>query len=108
MTQHLAWVVNNWTLIAYALGVWALIATFANKIWPKPEAPKWKVYVHTALIDFPAALPSKNLKGIFGLPVNVPFLSVSSVAVKAEDAIAAENARALAEANKAKIGAVQS
>lgn len=71
----------NWQMIAYILGGWALVAGIINKsVWPKPAAPpasKVVVVLHAMLIDGPALLPSLNMKGWFGLPFNVPFLSLS-------------------------------
>jgi len=76
------WLTQNWINIAIMLGIWASIATALNRsIWPKPlptdNVAPWKRLLHTLLIDLPAFLPSINFKGLFGLPVNVPFLSVS-------------------------------
>ena len=72
------WIASHWQAIAFVLGVWAMLASLLNKtLWPKPVAPKWAVVLHAILIDAPAFLPSVNLKGLAGLPVNVPFLSLS-------------------------------
>jgi hypothetical protein len=66
--------------VIFVLGVWAMLASLLNKtLWPKPApgSPKWRVVLHALLIDGPAFLPSINLKGLFGLPINVPFLTLS-------------------------------
>lgn len=74
-------VLAHWGTIAWFLGAWALVATFANRKWPRPTAPPapaWQMWAHVVLIDWPAALPSLDMKGVFGLPVNVPFLWIST------------------------------
>lgn len=77
---------NTQTLLAFlakVLGVYVACATLLNKtLWPKPapSSPKWERVLHAILIDGPAALPSKNLKGLFslfGLELSIPFVALS-------------------------------
>ena len=79
----LLWLKANWLSVALVLGVWSAVASALNKKgWPKPapDAPQWKIVLHVVIVDLPAFLPSVNLKGLFGLPINVPFLSLSGEA----------------------------
>jgi hypothetical protein len=74
----MSWIVLHWSQVALCLGIWSLAASIVNKsLWTKPAKPKALVVLHAILIDGPAFLPSINLKGLFGLPVNVPFLTLS-------------------------------
>jgi hypothetical protein len=80
MHALLAWLTAHWAPIVAVLSAWAAVASLLNKtLWPKPApgAPRWRLLLHALLIDGPAFLPSLNLKGLFGLPFNVPFLSLS-------------------------------
>lgn len=74
------WLQLHWASIAFALGVWAFLASILNRVWPRPAAPRWKVLLHEILIDWPAMLPTVDMRGIFGLPVNVPFITLSKPA----------------------------
>jgi len=70
----------HWTTIAYALGAWTLVASMLNKVQalnPAPDAAWWKRALHGIFVDLPAFLPKVNFKGLFGLPVNVPYLTLS-------------------------------
>lgn len=79
----------HWAAIAYGLGVWAMIATVLNRVralMPAPTAPTWQRALHTAFIDWPAFLPKVDFRGLFGLPVNVPYLTVSHAIAEAPPA----------------------
>lgn len=82
----MTWLLAHWLQIATVLGIYAAIATLINRlVWPKPPAPKWAVILHALLVDGPAFLPSADFRGIFGLPFNVPYLTLSG-APRASDA----------------------
>ena len=73
----MAYISAHWINIAAFLGVWAAIATALNRTWPKPTGPAWKVALHIIFIDLPAFLPTVNMKGMFGLPINIPYITLS-------------------------------
>lgn len=71
---------QNWAAAATALGVWSMIATLLNRVpalTPDKNTAKWKLALHAFFIDWPAFLPKVDFRGIFGLPVNVPYLTLS-------------------------------
>jgi hypothetical protein len=81
MHQVLAFVKANYAAILIIAGIWSAIATALNKSkWPRPPvgSPKWKIVLHAILIDGPAFLPSIDMKGMFGAPFNVPFITLSN------------------------------
>lgn len=63
--------------IGWALGIYAMVATIINRVWARPAAPPWLKVLHTVLIDYPAGLPSYGAKGLFGLPITIPYLTIS-------------------------------
>jgi hypothetical protein len=72
----------HWTPVLVGfLALWAAVATWANRSWwPKPAVPpkpQWQMVLHVIVIDWPAAMPAVDWKGIFGLPFNIPYLSIS-------------------------------
>jgi hypothetical protein len=66
-----------WQQVALSLGLYCAIATFLNRVVPKPSKGIG-LYLHYVFIDWPSFLPSIDFKGLFGLPVNVPYLSIST------------------------------
>lgn len=81
MEPFLAFVKSHLALVAVILGLWSAIATALNKTkWPRPASGSawWKLLLHGILIDAPAFLPSVDMKGIFGAPFNVPFITLSN------------------------------
>lgn len=75
--QFWNWIVQHWILIATIIGLYGAVAGVVNKTWwPKPKVPPatvWMARLHYLLIDGPGLLPSINMRGIFGLPINIPF-----------------------------------
>ena len=74
------WLAAHWQTIATVLGVYAAIATIAVRKITRPVAPpssKIVVVLYHVFIDLPAALPGVDFKGMFGLPFNVPFVTLS-------------------------------
>ncbi len=67
--------------IGSVVALWVAVASYVNRtVWPKPIVPPaalWQKDLHFLLIDLPGFLPSRGMKGIFGLPFNIPFLTVS-------------------------------
>lgn len=66
--------------IGFGLGVWAMVASALNRVpWltPAPGASKFLKGLHTFLIDWPSFLPKIDFKGTFGLPITIPYLTIS-------------------------------
>ena len=75
-----AWLSAHWPLILLILGVWTVLASALARRWPMPVSPpasRYKVLAHIVLVDWPAALPVREMAGIFGLPVSIPFVTLS-------------------------------
>jgi len=72
-----AYLAAHWHAVVIVLAVWAVLATALNKVYPRPVEPKWAMILHMLFIDWPAAIPSVDMKGIFGSQVNVPYLTLS-------------------------------
>ena len=76
-------IVSHAALLYWLGGLYILFATVANKAWPKPAAPPWKVRLHFVFVDWPAALPSRSMDGkgivleLLGVRVTLPLLSWS-------------------------------
>lgn len=64
--------------ICLVLGAWAAIATVLIKQLKRPSGPAWAVFLYHFILDWPAALPGMGLKGFLGLPINIPFFTLST------------------------------